>query len=333
MEISNPLFSPKRVECVEKCLFCDKKITKAEKTNRIQQGWEKIQELAKEWKVLQIPVDDKMHHFTKLYDKIVDQREPFGVVHANCRIIFRNNKDRFITKYGEILDSENKPQHEEKIPEELGRNSYLLKPLLRSEHVGLNSKFLCFICNDQRQSDNNPYGEGGLARCSQKDAANKILDKTNYHMQNKNNKFYLAAKRLNMLLSGASHDIFAADIFYHRSCYRNYVRTKEQSVDQEKEKLKIQKDNILQMFFSKIRLKILIDKEAYMLNDLLKDIEVISNSHGVETVVKQTVELRRLLTSKFGEEISFFHLENTALYMLQILIHASIVLQRFKGLG
>ena len=60
------------------------------------------------------------------------------------------------------------------------------------------------------------------------------------------------------------------------------------------------------MFFSKIRLKILIDKEAYMLNDLLKDIEVISNSHGVETVVKQTVEVRRLLTSKFGEEISFF---------------------------
>ena len=79
MEISNPLFSSKRVECVEKCLFCDKQ---AEKTNRIQQGWEKIQELAKEWKVLQIPVDDKMHHFTKLYDKIVDLREPFGVVHA-----------------------------------------------------------------------------------------------------------------------------------------------------------------------------------------------------------------------------------------------------------
>ena len=190
-----------------------------------------------------------MHHFTKLFDKIVDQREPLGVVHANCGIIFRNNKDRFITKYGEILDSENKPQHEEKIPEELGRTSCLLKPLLRSEHVGLNSKFLCFICNDQRQSDNNPYGEGGLARCSQKDAANKILDKTNYHMQNKNNKFYLAAKRLNALLSGASHDIFAADILYHRSCYRNYVRTKEQSVDQEKGKLKIQKDDILQMFF------------------------------------------------------------------------------------
>ena len=121
-----------------------------------------------------------------------------------------------------------------------------------------------------------------------------------------NNKFYLAAKRLNMLLSGASHDIFAADIFYHRSCYRNYVRTKEQSVDQEKEKLKIQKDNIFQVFFSKIRLKIRIDKEAYMLKDLLKDIEVISNSHGVETVVKQTVELRRLLTSKFGKEICFF---------------------------
>ena len=75
-------------------MFCDKKIAKAEKTNRIQQGWEKIQELAKEWKVLQIAVDDKMYHFTKLYDKIVDQNEPFGVVHANCRIIFRNNNSQ-----------------------------------------------------------------------------------------------------------------------------------------------------------------------------------------------------------------------------------------------
>ena len=70
MEISDPLFSPKRVECVKKC-FVIKKITKAEKTNRIQQGWEKIQELGNEWKVLQILVDDKMHHFTKLYDKTV----------------------------------------------------------------------------------------------------------------------------------------------------------------------------------------------------------------------------------------------------------------------
>ena len=123
--------------------------------------------------------------------------------------------------------------------------------MLRSEHVGLNSKFLCFICNYQHQSDNNPYGEDGLARCSQKDASNKILDKTNYHMQNKNNKFYLAAKRLSMLLSGASQDTFAADIFYHLSCYINYVRTKEQSVDQEKEKLEIQKGNICKCFFLK----------------------------------------------------------------------------------
>ena len=105
-------------------------------------------------------------------------------------------------------------------------------------------------------------------------------------MQNKNHKFYLAAKRLNMLLSGASHDIFAADIFYHRSCYRNYVRTKEQSVDQGKKNLKIQKDNILQMFFSKIRLKILIDKEAYMLNDLLKDQQVKLKWLAIHTELK-----------------------------------------------
>ena len=78
-----------------------------------------------------------------------------------------------------------------------------------------------------------------MVKVDSSNVANKILDKTNHHTQNKNKKFYIAAKRLNMLLSGASHDILAADIFYHRSCCRNNVRTKEQSVDQEKEKLKI----------------------------------------------------------------------------------------------
>ena len=62
-----------------------------------------------------------------------------------------------------------------------------------------------------------------------------------------------------------------------------------------------------------------------MLNDLLKEIEVISNSHRVETVVKQTVELRRLLTSMFGEEISFFPSGKYRIVHLQILIHVIIV--------
>ena len=36
-----------------------------------------------------------------------------------------------------------------------------------------------------------------------------------------------AAHRLNLLLSGPSHNICALDVYYHKRCYTNFVREKE----------------------------------------------------------------------------------------------------------
>ena len=36
---------------------------------------------------------------------------------------------------------------------------------------------------------------------------------------NKESRFFHAAKRLDILLSGSAHNIFAADVFYHQSCH------------------------------------------------------------------------------------------------------------------
>jgi len=33
-----------------------------------------------------------------------------------------------------------------------------------------------------------------------------------------------AAHRLNLLLSGPAHDIFALDVYYYKRCYTNFVR-------------------------------------------------------------------------------------------------------------
>ena len=35
--------------------------------------------------------------------------------------------------------------------------------------------------------------------------------------------FHAAATRLSIFLSGTSHDVFAADVFYHKNCYSSFT--------------------------------------------------------------------------------------------------------------
>ena len=75
---------------------------------------------------------------------------------------------------------------------------------------------ICFVCIDVRESDDNSYNSGGLARC----ALNMFKD---VFFQDENHKFHTAAQCVNILLSGQSHDVHAADIYYHQSCYLRFV--------------------------------------------------------------------------------------------------------------
>ena len=70
-------------------------------------------------------------------------------------------------------------------------------------------------------------------------------------LQDEAYRFYDAAKRLDILLSGASHDIFAADLFYHQSCYIKFVinsETPPSKEDLDKKKT----EDVLKLFDYKI---------------------------------------------------------------------------------
>ena len=43
--------------------------------------------------------------------------------------------------------------------------------------------------------------------------------------------WYAGAKRLELLLSGPSHDIFAVDVYYHQYCYLCFTKTKKASIE------------------------------------------------------------------------------------------------------
>ena len=42
-------------------------------------------------------------------------------------------------------------------------------------------------------------------------------------IKDEENKYYAAAKRLEVILSGASYDLFALDLYYHKTCYVNFT--------------------------------------------------------------------------------------------------------------
>ena len=58
--------------------------------------------------------------------------------------------------------------------------------------------------------DNKPYDNGGLGRCSEHNAVSKCS--MDLKIKDEENKYYAAANRLEVILSGASYDLFALDL-------------------------------------------------------------------------------------------------------------------------
>ncbi len=132
-----------------------------------------------------------------------------------------------------------------------------------------------------------------------------------------------------MQLSGDAHDIFAVDVFYHQSCYLKYAFSK--SVEEEVISINSEREHhTMEAFFHKIKTKILRDKCAYLLNELLNDIKVLSEEQGLETpVINCTKSLKRKLICQFEENISFSHLVNMSWFMHLMSTPVSTLLLRF----
>ena len=75
----------------------------------------------------------------------------------------------------------------------------------------------CFICNEIRTIDNEASNDGGIARVTREDIAD-IQERKNIFIMNKESHFFQDAKRLDILLSGSTLDVFTIAVFYHQSC-------------------------------------------------------------------------------------------------------------------
>eukprot|EP00795_Rhopilema_esculentum_P000574 gene574-10262_t len=318
---SEPLFSPARYKDKELCLICSNEFKQKDIGNSLTNtGWKKFKENAEKWSNIDIPFSESTHRFTEVFPKIRSLDDPFGKVHKSCRAVFENNSDRFKQKYGLVNDSSD-PCEDSVIN---GNDDSTVpsprKRVTRSRQKGSLRKEKCFICNEEKGTDLlKGYNQGGIGRCSDTNAANKILERKEAYLADKGSRFHDASRRLELLLSGESHDIFAVDVYYHQACYLKYTHSawlKEKRADVEDAR----EEHALQSFFYKFQSKIIRDKQAFLLHELLKDVALISEEIGLNAPVIQTTQtLKRRIIDECGPEISFY---NSGKYLI---VHASDV--------
>ena len=181
------------------CLICEKSFIAIEKVITLQEkGWDNFLKQAKSRCNIVIPADDSAYLLTRLYDKLLTiPRNEAIKYHENCRIILRTKQNIYFQRLGGINDNENAQNYNE--DDDGSLKCHLLR---RSTSNFLQCKETCFICNQIRVSDKNPYNQGGLARCSGNDTAEKLLERKNTFLANSDLPYHEAANRLRIILGG-----------------------------------------------------------------------------------------------------------------------------------
>ena len=92
------------------------------------------------------------------------------------------------------------------------------------------------------------------------------------------NNNYNAAKRLDIMLIVTNYDVFAADVYYDKACNKRfrYQHPKKTTVTSFNETA------ILHSFLSQTELKVINDYEEFLVNELMQNIQEISEEHGLE---------------------------------------------------
>ena len=109
-----------------------------------------------------------------------------------------------------------------------------------------------------------------------------------------------------------ANDIFAADILYHKKCYSSYltqIRKKRYSQEETKvlnERKECEKF-VMKRFLKLFREKVLIDRNAYLMTELIQDIHKVSVENGLQdAIIKHNHLLKKRFVEKFENSVGFY---------------------------
>ena len=157
---------------------------------------------------------------------------------------------------------------------------------------------------EKQKSDNFPLNQWGVGRCTEERAGNRIKERTSIFLKDEDSRFNFCNK-VNILLAG-SHDVYAADVYYHQSCYLKYTVNKIAGNAESNKYEETSSANILDDFLFKVERCIIFYSSAFLLSNLMKEFMKLYKNYGICPLIDNTKELKRRLIEKFDEKIGFF---------------------------
>ena len=126
-----------------------------------------------------------------------------------------------------------------------------------------------------------------------------------------------------------AHDIFAADILYHKKCYSSYLtQIRKKRYSQEETKVLNERKEcevyVMKRFLELFRKKVLIDRNAYLMTELIQDIHEVSLENGLQDAIIKHIHLLKKGLSKNSEILlDFILLAKNRLFTAVKLIHVN----------
>ena len=165
---------------------------------------------------------------------------------------------------------------------------------------------VCFICEEARD-ENVSYNNGGVGRCETNSAKKRLEESKDAWLMESNSRYILAAERLNVLILGCNEDVFAADVYYHKQCYNKFTSVLRHGMKTDETDSEVP-SQILSLFLRNVEMRIILDQDAFLLNELCKDCKEISAEFGLDDSppeLRFTYRVKETLIRHFEEKIIF----------------------------
>jgi len=271
-----------------KCILCGEHCDE-NKSNTTPESWDNLKTLAQQW-----------HHldrFGTVYDTVNWDAGPQNMFfHKICKITFSSKRhiQLAIKRRDKSLAAEEILQEESSC----SASCSVERPqrLSRAASGVIHDKNCCVWCM-KPEDEKHPTRDRW-----------HIMQTMDAWYAFKAHTVYLQDIRMRdriLTIIDAIPDPFAAEIRYHRSCWKKYVSPSKSSEDGQLHVQDIRLSEVREMFFKHVRLVVFEEHELRTLQSLLSDYKALLRNFGFDPSGKKSSNIKEMLQKEFGENIGF----------------------------
>ncbi len=274
----------------ELCIICDLECDEDRSSYPIDL-WNTLKESAKGWRGLDRHGD--------MYDNVAWDNGPTGIFfHKKCKMQLCSTRklQQAIARQEKVTEIEQEAQ-----PPVDVEDSDTASSSRRLRHCSgpLHNKLLCIWC---MKSDNPKHPQEGKLCLLQQECAWRTFKSHTVYLEDDTMRDRILA------VIDSTNDPFAAEIRYHRGCWKRYVQPVYRTEEGEDTTLHLQSvryAEVQQMFFQHVQKVVFELKEPRSLQGLLLDYTSLMKNFGFDMTTTKSSTIKQLLQKEFEDKIGF----------------------------